>query len=135
MRTSNKQQISTPESGEKTSNKQRGKASPVKNTHWESLLITKKCSAWGEKNTSTCLSINWLYLQQEDVLNINFEHAQAEWRLSNFTIRVPLHISFFHTIHISANHVYLIPQLYIVIINFCFKMFNGFHLLIVWYSL
>ena len=88
MRTRNKKQISMQEYREKTSDKQRGRASPNKNKHWESLQITKKGPAWRAKKQAHTFPLADYIWNKKARVGHYIVHSQAEWRLSNFTIHV-----------------------------------------------
>ena len=55
---------------EKTSDKQRGKASPDKNKHWESLQITKKGPAWRAKQQAPTFPLADYIWNKKAVLDI-----------------------------------------------------------------
>ena len=90
MRTRNKKQISMQEYREKTSDKQRGRASSNKNKHWESLQITNKGPAWRAKKQAHTFPLADYIWNKKARVGHYIVHSQAEWRLSNFTIHVDL---------------------------------------------
>ena len=70
------------------SDKQRGKASPDKNKHRESLQITKKGPAWRAKKQAPTFPLADYIWNKKARVGHYIVHSQAEWRLSNFTIHV-----------------------------------------------
>ena len=90
MRTRNKKQISMQEYREKASDKQRGRASPNKKKHWESLQITKKGPAWRAKKQAHTFPLADYIWNKKARVGHYIVHSQAERRLSNFTIHVDL---------------------------------------------